>query len=105
VADTGVGITPELCERIFDPFFTTKDRAHGTGLGLAIAYGIIDNAGGRITVASTPGAGTTFTVTLPVTQEPIDAGSADAAPPTPPTPRQLGPILVVDDDAAVLAST
>jgi len=70
VADTGVGIAATDLEHIFEPFFTTRDREEGpsrrgTGLGLSVSYGIVTAHGGRITVASTPGAGTTFTVTLP----------------------------------------
>jgi len=63
ITDTGVGMSPEIAERIFDPFFTTKPK--GTGLGLTIAQRLIEEHGGRIVVASRPGAGTTFTITLP----------------------------------------
>jgi signal transduction histidine kinase len=66
VRDDGSGIDPAHLSRIFDPFFTTKPQGLGTGLGLAIAHGIVTNHGGRITVTSTPGVGTTMTVTLPV---------------------------------------
>ncbi len=65
VQDTGVGISPENMEKIFTPFFTTKEPGKGVGLGLAISYGIIEQHGGRIEVQSTPGQGTTFTVSLP----------------------------------------
>ena len=63
VRDTGEGIEPDNLRRIFLPFFTTK--AHGTGLGLAISARIVENAGGRIEVASRSGQGTTFTLRLP----------------------------------------
>jgi two-component system sensor histidine kinase PilS (NtrC family) len=64
--DSGIGIPAENLKEIFYPFFTTKDR--GTGLGLSIAYRIIEEHRGRITVHSIPGAGTTFEVTIPVSQ-------------------------------------
>jgi CheY-like chemotaxis protein len=52
-------------ERIFEPFFTRKEVGSGTGLGLSVVHGIINNYGGAITVDSTPGEGTTFTIFLP----------------------------------------
>ena len=64
VADTGYGIEKRNLSRIFDPFFTTKPTGEGTGLGLSVIYGIIKNHGGEISVESTPGKGTTFTVVL-----------------------------------------
>jgi len=64
-ADEGPGIPDDVLPRIFDPFFTTKAPAQGTGLGLAIAQGIVADHGGRIEVATKPGAGATFRVVLP----------------------------------------
>jgi signal transduction histidine kinase len=66
VADDGPGIAPEDMPRVFDPFFTTKDPGEGTGLGLSVVHGILEEHGGAVTVASTPGEGATFTVHLPV---------------------------------------
>jgi signal transduction histidine kinase len=63
VRDTGPGISPKVLRNLFVPFFTTKTQ--GTGLGLAISQSIVQNAGGTIEVQSQPGAGTTFTISLP----------------------------------------
>lgn len=65
VADTGCGIPPEYRERIFEPFFTTKETGRGTGLGLAICAQVVEDHHGDISVESTPGEGTVFTVILP----------------------------------------
>ncbi len=70
ISDTGSGIKPEDLEKIFEPFFTTKPVGVGTGLGLSISYGIIASHGGTITVASTPGQGTTFTTLIPLVARP-----------------------------------
>ncbi len=67
IADNGKGIPPEIMSKIFDPFFTTKDVGKGTGLGLSISYKIIEQHGGRISVDSTVGKGTRFTIVLPLT--------------------------------------
>jgi two-component system NtrC family sensor kinase len=67
VEDEGPGISDEVRERLFEPFFTTKDVGQGTGLGLPVAYGIIQEHGGRIDVASAPERGSRFTIHLPHT--------------------------------------
>ena len=69
VEDTGIGIPPENMSKIFEPFFTTKEVGKGTGLGLAVCYGIITDHGGRLSVRSNVGKGTTFTIFLPVARE------------------------------------
>ncbi len=66
VQDSGRGMDPEVLERVFDPFFTTKPLGKGTGLGLSICYGTVRDHGGTITIRSTKGVGTTFTVRLPI---------------------------------------
>jgi signal transduction histidine kinase len=66
ISDTGVGIPPDQLGRIFEPYFTTK--AKGTGLGLALVRQTIHDHGGSIGVASEPGRGTSFTVTLPLSR-------------------------------------
>jgi signal transduction histidine kinase len=65
VSDTGTGIAPEHMPHLFEPFFTTKRSGEGTGLGLFICKSIIDGMDGTITVESSPGAGTTFRLSLP----------------------------------------
>ncbi len=64
VSDTGEGLTPEECERLFTPYYTTKQ--HGTGLGLAIVQSVVSDHGGRISVDSEKGRGTTFRIDLPL---------------------------------------
>lgn len=67
IRDTGPGIRPDHLDKVFDPFFTTKDG--GTGLGLSISYQIVNEHQGILEVASRPGEGTTFTITLPLAEE------------------------------------
>lgn len=71
VSDSGMGLTPAECERLFTPYYTTK--AHGTGLGLAIVQSVISDHGGRISVRSKPGEGTTFTIELPANADKLQA--------------------------------
>ena len=65
ISDNGPGMDEATRQRIFDPFFTTKKVGEGTGLGLAICFSILEKLGGHITVESTPGKGTVFTIILP----------------------------------------
>ncbi len=68
VSDTGTGIRPEILSKIFDAFFTTKKEVSGVGLGLAVSYGIVQQHEGTISVESSVGTGTTFTIDLPTTK-------------------------------------
>ncbi len=71
ISDTGSGIKKENIKNIFEPFFTTKKPGEGTGLGLAVGYTLIKEHNGDIIAESTPGKGTTFTIKLPVWEEPV----------------------------------
>jgi len=103
VSDTGVGIEPEHLGRIFDPFFTTKERGRGTGLGLSMCFGIVAQSGGRLTVESTPGAGTTFRILLPRSRAAKPTSTPEPA--AEPLPYGLETILIVEDDQAVMRAT
>src|SRR5207249_2029184 len=102
IRDTGHGMAPEVMERIFEPFFTTKAVGEGTGMGLAVVDGIIASHGGAITVASTPGQGTTFTIYFPRID--TDTLSPDI-PEAPPLPQGNGRILFVDDEPTLAHMT
>ncbi|MGK5682851.1 ATP-binding response regulator [Actinoplanes sp. URMC 104] len=93
ISDTGRGMAPDVLERAFEPFFTTKRSTGTAGLGLSTAHGIVSQAGGQLTLASTPGEGTTATIVLPGVREPAvpaeplsSATPAPAAPPPAPPP-------------------
>ncbi|HEV8584136.1 MAG TPA: GAF domain-containing protein [Methylomirabilota bacterium] len=98
VADTGHGIDPASQALVFEPFFTTKEPGKGTGLGLSIVYGIVEQSGGRITLESEPGEGTTFTVYLPLAPERV-AGAAARIPTAPPRGHET--VLLVEDEPEV----
>lgn len=66
ITDNGQGMSNEIIPHIFEPFFSTKHEASGIGLGLAIVHGIVNSHNGKISVDSTPGIGTTFSITLPL---------------------------------------
>ncbi len=94
VADTGVGIPPEIKNKIFDPFFTTQKKGEGTGLGLSVVHGIVQDCKGLTTVDSEPGKGCEFNVYLPI----IDAANSNSTNITELLPVGNERILLVDDE-------
>jgi len=103
VVDDGPGIEPGVLASIFEPFFTTKPLGEGTGLGLATVYGIVKQADGWISVASTLGHGAAFRIFLPIYTPPLVLEPPPAPRPRP-TPRDLsgaGRILFVEDEPLV----
>ena len=96
--DTGVGMDEETRRRVFEPFFTTKVDV-GSGLGMSTAYNAIAGWGGNITVDSTPGRGTTFTIRLPVWAEPVAEGGEIREGKK--RQRHRSRFLIVEDDAGV----
>jgi PAS domain S-box-containing protein len=104
VEDTGHGMPPAVLARAFEPFFTTKEAGKGTGLGLSQVYGFVRQLGGHATIESSPGRGTAVTLFLPLAG--AAAGAASGRPEAPAAaPEPGGRVLVVDDDAEVLATT
>lgn len=94
IKDTGGGIDKDHLGKIFDPYFTTKEVGKGSGMGLAIVSGIVKSYGGKIAVDSTPGVGTTFTLTFPEVQGTFlhEIESAESQ------PLASKRLLIVDDE-------
>jgi len=108
VADAGHGMPPEVQARAFEPFFTTKDISKGSGLGLPQVYGFVQQSGGRVSIASEVGSGTTVTLLLPRSLRPVaDATAADVhgARPLGVGTERRGHVLLVEDDREVSALT
>lgn len=98
VADDGEGMRPDVLERAFEPFFTTRAVGEGTGMGLAMAHGIVTAAGGRMSIASELGVGTTVRVELPRADLP---GVARASGVETAVSERVLRVLFVDDDPQV----
>jgi signal transduction histidine kinase len=98
VSDTGMGMGEKTRSRIFEPFFTTKEQGKGTGLGLSIVYGIIKEHGGNISVASSEGQGTTFSIYLPLREESLHKDKKEFIPAPEPTGGSETILIAEDDD-------
>jgi PAS domain S-box-containing protein len=101
IADTGQGMDEATRRRAIEPFFSTKGIGQGTGLGLSMAHGLAVQLGGGLTIDSAPGAGTTVTIWLPESLEPLATGSVpqDVCNPG----RRSGAVLLVDDEEYIRA--
>ena len=99
VSDTGTGIEDEVRDHLFEPFFTTKESGKGTGLGLSTVYGIVQQTGGYIDVASQLGRGTTFRIYLPAVDEVVTTEDSPVETPEPGLGTET--ILVVEDEKFV----
>ncbi|HAZ13528.1 MAG: hypothetical protein A2X86_13435 [Bdellovibrionales bacterium GWA2_49_15] len=97
--DNGPGIPEHRLARIFDPFYTTKEVGKGTGLGLSISHAIITSFGGRLSVESTPGQGTTFSIILPKLEKTILV--SQKVPQNDGEFQLAGQALVVDDEKII----
>ncbi len=104
VSDTGTGIAKEMLGRVFDPYFTSKTGEKGTGLGLSVVHGIVTGYGGSVDIDSTPGAGTSVRICLPVCDEAEGRAvreDIDQARPC----EGMESILMVDDETPILTLT
>jgi PAS domain S-box-containing protein len=94
ISDTGTGMSTDVMERVFEPFFTTKSFGEGTGLGLSQVFGFAKQIGGAVSVESTPGEGSTFTLYLPANHRAASESQVNNVHP-------FGRVLVVEDDMVV----
>ena len=99
VADTGVGMSPQVMRRVFEPFYTTKPIGQGTGLGLSMVYGFAQQSKGHVALESRIGSGTTVTLYLPRFNAETNAEGAERATVA---PRGAGEtVLIIEDDETV----
>jgi two-component system, cell cycle sensor histidine kinase and response regulator CckA len=101
VSDNGCGMEPALLQRIFEPFFTTKEMGKGTGLGLATVYAVVKQHQGWIEVQSEVGAGTTFRIFLPASDQAVSTPLAQPSPARQ-VPGGKETILLAEDETTVL---
>jgi signal transduction histidine kinase/DNA-binding response OmpR family regulator len=102
VSDTGTGMSPDVIARAFEPFFTTKEIGKGSGLGLSQVYGFVRQSGGFVAIRSKVSMGTHLSICLPLSANiPAHIEGEDDVPLI--TPARAERILLVEDDAAVLA--
>lgn len=102
VTDTGEGMSEAVAARALEPFFTTKEVGKGTGLGLSQVYGYVTQSGGRLTIRSAPGEGTTVQIVLPrADARPAHAGPLEG----PPAPARGEVVLLVEDEDQVREAT
>jgi signal transduction histidine kinase/CheY-like chemotaxis protein len=105
VTDNGSGMDEQTLQKAIEPFFSTKPPGKGTGLGLSMVHGLAVQLGGRLQLSSTPGAGTTATLWLPIASvAPAESLKAEQTAAEDRTPVQGATILVVDDDVLIAAS-
>lgn len=98
IIDNGSGMDTDTLKKIFEPFFTTKETGKGTGMGLAVVFGIVKSHNGNITVESTVGHGSCFTIYLPA----IEQKESPAATESTPLPPGNESILVIDDETVLI---
>lgn len=101
VSDTGHGMGKEVMDHIFEPYFTTKERGKGAGMGLAIVHGLVKASGGKISVASTIGQGTTFRILFPQVRD--KAGEEAPQKISVSSGQGSERIFVIDDEQAIVA--
>jgi PAS domain S-box-containing protein len=104
VTDNGIGMTTDVLAKAFEPFFTTKGVGQGTGLGLSQVYGFVNQSGGKVKIASQPGAGTSIQIFLPRLSA-IQELEEEEVPRAPPASTARGTVLVVEDDPDVRGYT
>jgi CheY-like chemotaxis protein len=104
VIDSGIGMDPDTLRRAVEPFFSTKGIGKGTGLGLSMVHGLAAQLGGELKIDSTPGQGTSITLRLPASRDPL-GHQQEAAGKAIPAPAARGRVLLVDDEDLVRATT